>query len=101
MGQKPSLRRFIIRLCRRHARRTDDVGEAARRLLEADPTHETVEQWLTDLHLMAEVAWKISPDGNRYLYSLSMQGAAVAVNHLFDTLDAQGFIDRIREERLA
>jgi hypothetical protein len=101
MPQKLQLHRWVVCLTRRHARKDDMNGFIARRLLAGvPPTSENVAQWISDLRHMARLPWALNEHGV-YAASLREQGAALAVEQLLDTLDAQGVIDHMEKERSA
>lgn len=102
MSRKLQWHRWVVQVTRRHARKDSANGVIARRLLKGiPPTPETITPWLDDLRHMVKLAWAISPDGERYLGSLTEQCAANALTEVIDAIDAQAFVDRMREERSA
>jgi hypothetical protein len=94
------IHRWVFRLTRRHWRRNDMDGFIARRLLEGvPPTAATFDQWQRDLRHMIVLAFERMPDGQ--YASIRTQGAALRLQHLLDTLDAETFVDQMKKERAA
>jgi hypothetical protein len=74
---RPSLRRDLFWLCRRHVGRDDDVGVAARKLL-AGPFHHISSVSRPHLQTVLDATWELSPFGF-YTSSLRAQGAAFRI----------------------
>jgi hypothetical protein len=98
-----TLHRDLYRLCRPYCtlRNTNKVVGTARRLLTADPTPDTIEQWVKDLRLMVDVALAPSPYIEPTDQELKIEIIARRLEVVLNTLTGQQWIERMRDERVA
>lgn len=105
MRRPPSLRRDISHITRRWARRrlVDENVLAARRLMVADPTPETVDQWVQDVRHLIGVVLAPSPSTLPFVYVSNQQVdaelAAKRVKNLLDTVSAEELINQVEQDR--
>lgn len=92
--QKLLLHKLTVRLARHYARRRDQHGITANRILDGiPPTPETVDAWLRDVRDLMALAW------DEDHVPISVQAAALSLHDELARSDARGFMERMLQER--